>query len=791
MTTNPGKSNSTQFLILRRRLDSIGYNDLPLGLDSAPLASRLLEDLVATTETLRDNEEEFSKVKAQVGVMEAQIEPLQQEISRLAREKTQLHQLLIKSREDLVKIENEGVMNYTLVQAENRKIKLVNAKMNDKVKELTKQVEGLKAKLKEVTETPASLHSINDNRSNSSSRRSSRRSKRNTTPSAINDGSSFASALDKEEMKTLKEEIEKLKQVIHDKDLELEAQAHTINESKAILNIRDEEILRIGAELEKETGKNGYLVTLRHKYAQQEVEIEKLRAQLRVTRPYESRRLKKFVRTKPKAVADIDIDEEISKLSSFVSNLSRKTKPTPTTHSEEDEVFVEEVPKSRFSSTVIENKTTIESEALEEAEKRIIKLKEKTNESKSKIKDLKQQIFDMKESLNEKDQIIAEMISDFIYIQENITVMHQEKEELIYKLNHKNKKLEEDITTNIESQFRSKLQSIRKKHEHQLEERIQEIYVLKDKCAALEIASKTNVCKRCTELEKELDIVRDKLEQIEEHNANVIQLKAKNAQLEALLQEAGESHGHAAEDQEKIAQLQNKLIATSTDLEETKKCLKKKETEYVNLKKLSEELEELANSVPDIKSRARVQVDRLNAEIAALKSELTSKNESYDDINSKLIENQKVMYELQNKVQSMKQEVSALKDETKFHRSKSEEVQTICANKIKQIQTESQEAITKMSFELQEKTRTCELLEKLVAKERVKAAPLMEVEIPKLNAELGRLKRERTELSNRVNSLIQLAQFTEKTVEFSPTSVQLVTALHKLADDLRPFAVSF
>ena len=96
MTRRALKSNSAHFLALRRRLDAMGYADYPLGLDSAPLAQIMLEDLVATTEALRDSEESTGGVRHRLEIAEQLLEPLQEENLRLRRDNTQLHQQMIE-----------------------------------------------------------------------------------------------------------------------------------------------------------------------------------------------------------------------------------------------------------------------------------------------------------------------------------------------------------------------------------------------------------------------------------------------------------------------------------------------------------------------------------------------------------------------------------------------------------------------------------------------------------------------------------------------------------------------
>ena len=802
------KSNSTYFIALRKRLDALGYSELPLGLDSAPLVQQMVEDIIATTETLKETEEDFEKEKAKSSLLEAQIEPLQEENVRLTRENTQLHQLLIKSKEDLVKQDNQNSMNSFELNAENRRLKLVYQKANEQVKDLEKKLETANSKLKEALETPSitNMAELSDRESRRTKR--SARSRRNGSLGF--DQQSVISSVDDTELIAAKEEIAKLKGELEQAQKDIQVYNSKLSESNDILKIKDEEIVRIGAELQRETGKNGYIITLRHKFAQQEVEIEKLRAQLRVSGNNRAiSRIRRFVRTSPKTTVAINLETSEDLLSS--ASISVRSQDTYSVASEkipQENENLEEEDKHEHEDPKVkeENKETV---FVEQPQQRIVDdskqveaLKNKLQKKKSAIALLKSEITKRESIIAQKDQKISQMAADIAFIGDNLQTIIKEKSEIIEELQHNLENVKQECAAKQnedEKKQASKeneagiavltqqLEATRADYEKRLNNKKAKIELLKGKIAELMQPKPLPPCQECPKLKHQIEELQNELAAAKKNNEDIEAIKSNAAQLEKLLQAADEERDLHADDAEKVVQLQSSISVLESENDDLKMALSKKEQELDKMKALLEESEAKSNSVPDIQQRARIAVDKAKSESAALQSELISTKATLKELNTKFIECQKLNRKFQQQAQEALQEASNKKEEAKFHRTKNEEIQGIASAKIRKLQEEMTVTVSQLKQQIQDKTKEAELLQKLLLKTRAEIAPLSEVQIPKLNEQIAKMTREKQELANRVHSLCELAQFTEKTTEFSPNSLSFIQALHKFQDQMSPF----
>ena len=657
MSARSTKSNSTYFLALRKRLDSLGYNDLPLGLDSAPLVQQMVEDIIATTETLKETEETLEKQKSENTLLQAQIEPLQEENVRLTRENTQLHQLLIKSKEDLVKQDNQNSMNAFELNAENRRLKLIYQKAQDQIKELEKKVEQANTKLKEALETPSvtTISEITDSQS-----RRTKRSARSRRPVGF-DGQSVISAIDDSELVAAKQEIEKLKGDLAEKEKEIQLYNSKLSESSDILKIKDDEIVRIGAELQRETGKNGYIISLRHKYAQQEVEIEKLRAQLRVSGAARSaQRIRRFVRTAPKTTIAINLatSEDLRNMSSasgFPDSFSIKSDKT-----DEDEKInaniksISSTPEKEenLQSAHDENENTQPNPQIQPQTSNtqvVLKLQSKIEKKKQAIALLKNEIRNRDKIILQRDQKLSEMAANFAYIGDNLQAIESEREQIVSQLKAKIAQIESNRQNEQEkekqqneqeksiSALMKQFEATRNDYEKTLDSKKQKIQLLKDKIIELSKPKELPPCADCAKLRLQIEELQKQLAANQKSNEDVEAIKANAKQLEKLLRAADEERDLHADDAEKVVKLQKNISVLESENEDIKNQLNKKQCELEKMKHLLDESEARSNSVPDIQQRARIAVEQEKSETAALQSELASTKDNLKDINSRYI----------------------------------------------------------------------------------------------------------------------------------------------------------
>ena len=324
------RGNSAHFLALRKRLDLLGYVDLPLGLDTAPLAQQLLEDLVTTTEALRQNEDELNKTKEKLDISETQIEPLQSENTRLTRENVQLHQQLIMASEEAQRLENQHSAAAFELQNENRRLKLLNQKAAEHVKNLQKDRDQIKEKLQQSIAAPSMMKVPEVIESDPRIMKTRSRTASNSRgTSVVSSESSFSAPNISFDPNLFNTELDNLRKERDQARKDAEVAITKMNELENIVKIRDNEIHRLGSELQKETGRDGFLVSLRHKYDQQQEEIEKLRAQVRVVNPNQAgpRRQRALVLTPPRTMVSIEdsVFIETSKTPSIFSSAKEDT----------------------------------------------------------------------------------------------------------------------------------------------------------------------------------------------------------------------------------------------------------------------------------------------------------------------------------------------------------------------------------------------------------------------------------------------------------------------------------
>lgn len=318
------RSNSAHFLALRRRLDAMGYGDYPLGLDSAPLAQIMLEDLVATTEALRDSEESSDGVMYKLQIAEQLLEPLQIENTKLRRDNTQLHKELITVGEETLKLQNKQATMQFNLQAENRRITLQKQQVEEQLDLTKRDLISVKAQLAQALEPTTSKISSRAPSEKSSRRRSSSKDSISniSTSSILSTSQVDIDTVPKNEFDQLSNENEYLKQQVNEFSTQLEG-------FKASIKLRDEEIERLGNELNKETGKNGYIITLRHKCQKAEEEVERMKTQMRLINPNVQKTNKSDSKSKKQPKAPL----QISKITNFevqqVEQIENKAKASP------------------------------------------------------------------------------------------------------------------------------------------------------------------------------------------------------------------------------------------------------------------------------------------------------------------------------------------------------------------------------------------------------------------------------------------------------------------------------
>ncbi|OWF52870.1 centrosomal protein of 135 kDa-like isoform X1 [Mizuhopecten yessoensis] len=138
MADNTTKQAQQKFTNLRKRLDQLGYRQT-LGLESLPLAEKLFSDLVHTTESLKHAKLELGKQDTEHKDFDTAVEPYKSDNAKLVKENNDLHQQLIKHKEDSDAVIRELKASLRKLEHENADLKFLSNQYVHKVRQLEKE----------------------------------------------------------------------------------------------------------------------------------------------------------------------------------------------------------------------------------------------------------------------------------------------------------------------------------------------------------------------------------------------------------------------------------------------------------------------------------------------------------------------------------------------------------------------------------------------------------------------------------------------------------------------------
>ncbi|XP_056894777.1 centrosomal protein of 135 kDa [Takifugu flavidus] len=126
-----------KFVNLRKRLDQLGYRQ-PLGTESLPLVEKLFNDLVHTTDSLRNAKLSVGKTEKESRNVDALVEPYRAENARIVRENNDLHQQLLRQKEEKDRETRELKARVRKLDHEANDLKFLNNQYVHKVRCLEK-----------------------------------------------------------------------------------------------------------------------------------------------------------------------------------------------------------------------------------------------------------------------------------------------------------------------------------------------------------------------------------------------------------------------------------------------------------------------------------------------------------------------------------------------------------------------------------------------------------------------------------------------------------------------------
>lgn len=160
-----------RFTSLRKRLDQLGYRQ-PLGVESLPLVEKLFGDLLHTTESLKSSKQQLGKQKeqkvSQIGislldvplgnafscqvVWEHHVEPYRNDNARLVKENNDLHQQIIRLKENYELRVRELKASLRRLEHENADLKFLNTQYLQKLRTQEKESLNKTEKILELQE---------------------------------------------------------------------------------------------------------------------------------------------------------------------------------------------------------------------------------------------------------------------------------------------------------------------------------------------------------------------------------------------------------------------------------------------------------------------------------------------------------------------------------------------------------------------------------------------------------------------------------------------------------------
>uniref|UniRef100_A0A7S0UMS0 Uncharacterized protein n=1 Tax=Polytomella parva TaxID=51329 RepID=A0A7S0UMS0_9CHLO len=141
-----------QLYSLRQKLDALSFND-PLDPISAPLVSKLVEDLVDATESYRTLKLQCSQQEQEKQDFKHQMEAMRNECARLQTENSQLQVSLIKESEQAASVRKESYQAAKRLEDRVAELMYWREQALDRLRTADREVADLKRKLSESINT--------------------------------------------------------------------------------------------------------------------------------------------------------------------------------------------------------------------------------------------------------------------------------------------------------------------------------------------------------------------------------------------------------------------------------------------------------------------------------------------------------------------------------------------------------------------------------------------------------------------------------------------------------------
>jgi chromosome segregation ATPase len=776
----------------------MGYGDLPLGFDSAPLVTKMVEDIVTQTETLRKQEDELGGLRGRLVETEARIEPLQSDNIRLTRENVQLHQQVISGTEDALRVDNQHSATASELQAENRRLKLLNQKGSAHVKGLMKKIEQMKDELGQSLAAPTMMKVPevieSDPRKIRKSARTPSSSRATSVISSVE--SSFSAPSISFDPNLFNIELENIR---HERDLahgEVDAAISRKGELENLITIRDDEIVKLGAILQRETGKDGFLVSLRHRYDLREAEIVQLRSQVKIVNPIGSPKHKKRFAITPVSYFRLLLDESSSnngeKKEGFTCDVIQPTLLADSDFSSVRSMAVASEDEGRAHSAgepapVETPKKGGNKEKKLEKQLRILQNKNQAvlASKDRELSELTTELQNLARVLSDKEGVVSSLSVDFAYISDSLSTVLAEKDQIAQMLNQRAAEPDEIVVDTADvDRLHSEIASLKSRQDGEiqaLDNRIRDL-----RAERLQQAQQRPECKVCPELNQRLDEANAALGKVTTELEKAVSSNEEMAQ--HIRNYEGTKSSAAVLDQE-LQQIRSDLAGRDSQIERLNQLSAAQQSQLSDLERQLREVEERAAELPEGELEMQAAVAQIRSENEEMEQQVKQQGSEIRGFNEKLQQAQKSIRELQIHLQKARDDVENYREDAMFHRAKGEKIAKETAEQSRALIRETTSAIENLESQVHDKTQESELLQKMLSEARRQIAPLTEKAIPTLRSDISRLDKDRERLLRKVKRLAQFSVYVEPTVGRCENADELIATLHQLQGELQVFDV--
>ena len=134
---------------VKHSLEVLGYRG-PLGIESAGVVNKVLNDLIKTTEAFKKLQDERNKLKSELKSQGDLVLPLRNENLKLTKENNDLHSQMIKLKDDIDIKQGSRANAITTLENEKEELKFLITQKDEKIKSLESQSEALRSKLNDM-----------------------------------------------------------------------------------------------------------------------------------------------------------------------------------------------------------------------------------------------------------------------------------------------------------------------------------------------------------------------------------------------------------------------------------------------------------------------------------------------------------------------------------------------------------------------------------------------------------------------------------------------------------------